>query len=311
MSDNVEISVVIPMYRTHSALEELQSRLNKTLTELVGNKYEIIYVNDRCPDNGWQPLKEMAENDTHTQAINLSRNFGQHIAISCGIDHCTGNWCVVMDGDLQDLPEDIPKLYEKAQQGFDVVLGERAQKQTSLFKKITSYFFSKILSWLTGEAFNSKVGNYRIMHRKVVDQLKTMRENKRFLGGLVSWLGFNTTQISVSNDPRFSGESSYNLPRLCKLAFSAIIAYSNRPLWLAIYLGFSMAALSAFAGVIIVIKKVFYGVSIEGWTSLMASLYFLGGLILATLGVLGIYVGEIFTETRRRPLYVIDEVIKK
>jgi len=210
-----------------------------------------------------------------------------------------------MDADLQDRPEEIPRLYRKAKEGYDVVLARRGKRRDKVFKRITSHIFYKVFSYLANVDCDSQIGNFRIISRKVVENFRLMRENLRFFTGLVDWMGFPTARIDVQHDERFCGKSTYTLQKLSKLAGEAIIAYSDKPLKLSIKTGFAISFLAFVYGTYIFSRAIIYGIPITGWSSLIVSLYFLGGVIIAILGIIGIYLGKTFDETKKRPLYII------
>ena len=210
-----------------------------------------------------------------------------------------------MDCDLQDRPEEIPRLYAKAQEGYDIVLARRGARRDPLLKRITSWLFYKLFSYLADIEYDGQTGNFRIMSRKVVVNFQRMREQLRFFGGLVQWMGFPTASIEVEHAERFEGNSTYTFAKLWKLATETIIAYSDKPLRLAVRFGFVMAFLAFCYGVYILGHALFYGSAIPGWNSLIVSLYFIGGIIIAILGILGIYLGKTFDESKKRPLYIV------
>lgn len=298
------ISVVIPVYSAEDCLRELYTRLQAALST-VSEDFEIILVEDCGKDGSWEVINQLAALDPRVKGYQFSRNFGQHYGISAGLDLCDGEWVVIMDCDLQDRPEEIPKLYAKALQGFDVVLANRGMRKDPLLKRMTSKLFYRLFSWLADMPYDGNAGNFRIVSRKVVEQYRLFKEQLRFFGGIINWLGFPTTEVSVAHDERFAGESSYNYRKLVKLAIDTIIAYSDKPLRLAIRLGFLLASFSVCFGVFIIYRALRFGVPVMGWSSLMVSIYFLGGVIIAILGVIGIYLGKTFDESKRRPLYVI------
>lgn len=302
--NRILISIVIPVYKAENCLVELYQRLKMNL-ELITNEFEIILIEDCGGDKSWQIIQNLSLLDPRVRGIQFSRNFGQHYGITAGLDYCLGEWVVVMDCDLQDTPEEIPRLYAKAQEGFDVVLALRGQRQDPIFKRISSWIFYKIFSYFTGIKYDGKSGNFRIMSRKVVDNFCQMREQLRFFGGLVQWMGFPTASIDVKHSKRLEGKSSYTISKLWALSMDAIIAYSDKPLRLAIKLGFLMATTSFFYGAYFIWYALIYGRAVEGWTSLIVSLFFIGGIIISILGVLGIYLGKTFDETKRRPLYIV------
>lgn len=298
------ISVVIPVYKAECCLEEMYRRLKASL-ETITNDFEIVLVEDCGGDNSWQVIERLAAADPRVRGIQFSRNFGQHYGITAGIDYCQGDWVVVMDCDLQDRPEEIPRLYAKAQEGYDVVLALRGTRHDPTLKRITSWLFYRIFSYLAEIKYNGDSGNFRIMSHNVVTNFRRMREQLRFFGGLVQWMGFPTSSIDVEHDERFEGKSTYTFAKLWKLASETIIAHSDKPLRLAVRFGFLMAFLSFCYGMYILGRALFFGTSIPGWSSLIVSLYFIGGIIIALLGIIGIYLGKTFDESKKRPLYVV------
>jgi len=298
------VSVVVPVYKAENSLDELYRRL-KTALEGISPDFEIVLIEDCGNDNSWQVIERLATADPRIRGIQFSRNFGQHYGISAGLDICQGDWVVVMDCDLQDRPEEIPRLYAKAQEGYDIVLAQRGPRRDLLLKRITSWLFYKIFSYLADIEYDGESGNFRIMSRKVIVNFCQMREQLRFFGGLVQWMGFPTASIQVEHAERFEGKSTYTFAQLWKLASEAIIAYSDKPLRLAVRLGFLMAFFSFCYGAYILGHALIYGSAIPGWSSLIVSLYFIGGIIIAILGILGIYLGKTFDETKKRPLYII------
>lgn len=298
------ISVVIPVYKAEACLHELYQRLRKSL-ESVSPDFECILVEDCGGDRSWEIICELAAADPRIKGIQFSRNFGQHHGISAGLDHCDGDWVVVMDCDLQDAPEEIPRLYAKAQEGFDVVLARRGRRQDSAFKRFTSWAFYKTFSYLADIDYDPEVGNFRIISRRVVESCRQMRESLRFFGGMIDWLGFPTAKIDVVHGERFAGESTYTFRKLLRLATDTIIAYSDKPLRLSVKLGFGIAFIAFVLGIGFMLHAYFFGSPILGWSSLIVSLYFLGGIIIANLGIIGIYLGKAFDESKKRPLYIV------
>jgi dolichol-phosphate mannosyltransferase len=239
------------------------------------------------------------------RGIQFSRNFGQHYGITAGLDHCHGDWVVVMDCDLQDRPEEIPRLYAKTKEGYDIVLARRGVRRDPLLKRFTSWLFYKLFSYLADFDYDGGNGNFRIMSRKAVASFCEMREQLRFFGGLVQWMGFPTASVEVEHGERFAGKSAYTFGKLCQLATETIIAYSDKPLRLAIRFGFLMAFLAFCYGLYVFVSAMVYDIPILGWSSLMVSFYFIGGIIITILGVIGIYLGKTFDETKKRPLYIV------
>ena len=302
------ISVIIPVYKAESCLEELYRRLKASL-EIITVDFEILLVEDCGGDRSWPMILDLARRDARVRGIQFSRNFGQHYGITAGLDHCDGDWVVVMDCDLQDRPEEIPRLYAAALEGYDVVLARRGRRNDPLLKRFTSWLFYKIFSYLADMNYDGETGNFRIVSRKVVASFRTMRERLRFFGGLVAWMGFPTVSIDVQHHERFAGQSTYTFRKLWKLASETIIAYSDKPLRLSIRFGFAISALAFGYGSYILYRALVHGAAITGWSSLIVSVYFLGGIIISILGILGVYLGKTFDESKRRPLYLIRDNI--
>jgi dolichol-phosphate mannosyltransferase len=288
----------------------LQRRL-VTAVERVTSDFECILVEDCGGDRSWEVICEIAQADPRFKGIQFSRNFGQHYGITAGLDYCNGDWVVVMDCDLQDAPEEIPNLYAKAQEGFDVVLAQRANRKDDPTKTLSSTLFYKLFNYLTDMEYDPSVGNFRIMSAKVVENCRNMREGLRFLPGMIDWMGFPAAKVEVEHGSRFAGESSYTFGKLLSLAIDTIIAYSDKPLRMSIRFGFGIAALSILAGLALLTYSMFNNIPVSGWSSLIVSLYFLGGIIIANLGIIGIYLGKTFDETKKRPLYIINHTTFK
>ncbi len=299
------LSVVVPVFRAEECLEELYRRLVASLEPLTPD-FEILLVEDGGEDRSWEMIRMLGAKDGRVKGLRFSRNFGQHYGITAGLDHCNGDWVVVMDCDLQDPPEEIPRLYQKAKEGYDVVLARRMQRKDPVLKKLSSYLFYKVLSYFSEIRFDHRVGNFRILSRRVVENVRSLREQLRFLGGLVQWAGFKTTSIEVKHERRAKGKSAYAFSRSWKLAVHSIIAYSDKPLRMFVRIGFLISVGSFLYGVFIIVKYFLFNVPVMGWTSLIVSLYFLAGIIIAVLGVIGIYLGKTFDEAKRRPLYVVE-----
>lgn len=298
------ISIVVPVYKAENCLDELYRRLVQALETITSN-FEIVLVEDCGGDGSWEIIERLSKHDGRVKGIQFSRNFGQHYGITAGLDHCQGEWVVVMDCDLQDRPEEIPRLYAKAQEGYDVVLARRSTRRGPLPKRFSSWLFYRLFSYLADIDYDAQTGNFRIVSRKVVVNIRQMREQLRFFGGLVQWMGFPTASIEVEHAKRHAGSSTYTFAKLWKLALETIIAHSDKPLRLAVRFGFLMAFFAFCYGVYVLIRATFYGVAIMGWSSLVISLYFIGGIIIAILGVIGIYLGKTFDESKKRPLYIV------
>ena len=298
------ISVVTPVYRAEGCLPELYARLAAVLGS-ISQDFEIVMVEDCGGDRSWDIIQELARRDPRVKGIQFSRNFGQHYGITAGLDHCDGDWVVVMDCDLQDRPEEIPRLYERARQGAEVVLARRGRRAHGGGKRLASWLFYRLFSWLADTEYDGDAGNFRIMSRRVVENVRLMREQLRFFGGLMNWMGFPAAAIDVQHDARADGASTYTFRKLWRLAVDTIIAYSDKPLRLAVRFGFVMSALSFAGGVYILFRALYHDIPVVGWASLFVSLYFLAGIIISILGVIGIYLGKTFDETKKRPLYIV------
>jgi dolichol-phosphate mannosyltransferase len=303
-----KISVVVPVYGCCDSLKKLYDRLQESLST-ISEDFEIILVNDASPDNAWDTIKELVSKDDRVKGVNFARNFGQHKAIAAGLDISKGDWVVVMDCDLQDRPEEIIKLYNKAQEGYDAVFGQRINRQHSRRKKLASRLFIAVYDYLTDSKTDPTIGNFSIISRKVVDGLKSLKEQHHPYTFFVIWLGFKRTYIEIEHAERELGSSSYNFKRLIGLAMDNIASQSNKLLKMSIKLGFGLSFFSALYAFYLVMKYFMTDEIVPGWTSVMVSIYFIGGLLFANLGLIGFYLGKIFDETKNRPLYVIDEII--
>ena len=304
----MDICVVIPVYDCRAALAELHRRLCASLGTLTED-YEIILVDDCCPQNSWEEIVKICEKDKRVIGMHLSRNFGQIRAITAGLDQCRGEWVVVMDCDLQDRPESIPELYKKAQEGYDVVFAKREERKDSWLTKAFSKLFYKVYDYFTEGNFDSSICNFSISRRMVIRNYCAMREQNRAYTMFIRWLGFKQTAISLKADERYEGKSSYNLKRKIKMAFEIITSQSNKPLVFSITLGFLIAAAAFLYIIYLVLRNIIWGDVLLGWTSTVASIYLMGGLILCAVGIVGIYIGNIFNEVKKRPLYIVSECI--
>ncbi len=304
------VSIVSPVYKAEKILPALCERLTKTL-QALGRDYEIILVCDGSPDRSWQVMQELVHRVPCLVVVNLSRNFGQHYATTAGMDLARGEWTVVMDCDLQDQPEEIPRLLAKAAEGFDIVVARRMDRQHVWWKRKTSWLFYKVFSVLSGFKLDSSVGSFRVMGRGVVDGFCSMRESYRMFAGLIEWLGFRTGFVDVQHAARYEGETSYNLSRLLRMALDGMISFSNRPLYISIGAGLTLSVLSALYGSFLLIRYALAPdtATVPGWLSSITATAFLGGLILLNQGILGIYLGRLYNQAKARPLYVVDKVL--
>ena len=304
----MKISIVSPIYKGEKMLHHLVDRCEVAISTITDD-YEIILVNDCSPDNSWSVLKDICSKDKHVKAIDHSRNFGQHPAISTGFRYVTGDWIVLMDCDLQDQPEDIPALYAKAQEGWDVVFARRGERHDSFFKQLGGRVFHAFFRWLTGINTDKNIGNFSIFKRICVDEINKIPDQSRSFGTLIRHVGGKTTSIEVDRPQREEGTTGYTLSKLLKLAFENSISNSNKPLHLAIKLGLVMSVVSALLAIYQIAAKFFGLITVTGYTSTIASIWFVGGLILLVLGIIGLYVGQIYNQVKGRPYSVVRETI--
>jgi polyisoprenyl-phosphate glycosyltransferase len=302
----MHISVVSPVYRAENIVAELVRRLVVELSKIT-NDFEIILVEDCGPDNSWLKVLEETKNDKRVKGIKLSRNFGQHHAITAGLDASSGDWIIVMDCDLQDRPEEVPNLYNEAQKGFDIVFARRAERQDHFIKTFTSKMFYKVFSYLSGIEQDGTIANFGIYSRKVINSINSMRESMRAFSPMARWVGFKKTAINVTHAERFEGNTSYNWNKLINLALDIAIAYSDKPLKLAIKLGFSISLFSLLYAIYNVFAYMTGIITVNGYASIIVSIWFLSGLIIFILGIVGLYIGKTFEGMKQRPLYLIDE----
>jgi glycosyltransferase involved in cell wall biosynthesis len=304
----IYISVVSPVYGCRLCLEQLYLRLKKTL-ETITDNFEIILINDASPDDAWSTIQYLIEMDSRVKGMNLSRNVGQHYAITAGLDYAQGEWVVVMDCDLQDQPEEITKLYHKALEGYDVVFGRRFERKDTFLKKLGSFIFYKTLDYFTDNKSDHTIANFSISSNKVIQNFRRFKEHNRAFPLFIKWLGFDVGYVDIEHAQRTIGKTSYNFKKLSTFAINNIISQSNKPLRLSIAFGFLISFLSCIFGVYLILRYFLLNQSISGWTSVMVSLFFIGGLLFANMGILGLYIGKIFTETKDRPLYVIKHML--
>jgi dolichol-phosphate mannosyltransferase len=273
----------------------------------VVDSYEIIFVDDCGGENSWKVIKEISENDNSVSGLKLSRNFGQHVAITAGLEKSRGSWVVVMDCDLQDRPEEIIKLYNASQKGFDIVFAQRINRQDSPFKKISSRIFYKILGYLTDTKLDASIANFGIYNRKVIDAILSMSETHKYFPVMVRWVGFKAVSVPISHANRVHSDTAYSFKKRLSLAFGVIMSFSDKPLRLIIKYGFIVAFLSTIYAAFIGVNVLVYGVPVPGWSSMMVSLWFIAGMLMSIIGIVGLYVGKIFDEVKSRPVYIVDK----
>lgn len=297
---------MVPVYGCASCLGALHQRLASVLGAL-GVAYEIIFVDDRSPDEAWSVLQQFARSDRRVRALRLSRNFGQHAAITAGLAHAAGSWVVVMDCDLQDPPEHIPELYTHAREGgFEIVYARRVARHHSLVRRWSARLYFSLLGFLAGIKYRGEYGTFSIVSRKVVDAFLELNDADRHYLFILNWLGFSSTSIDVEQDARFAGRSAYTPRKLIAHAFGGIMFQTTLLLRWIVYAGFVIAL----AGVLLAAFFVISWIARDpypGWTSLAVLVLVLSGFIILSLGVTGLYVGQIFGQVKGRPLYIIDE----
>lgn len=307
------ISVVSPIYKGEKMLDSLVGRNTAVLQQMIADglisDYEIILVNDASPDNSWEKMKEICAKDTHVKGINLSRNFGQPYAVTAGCSYAIGDWVVIMDCDLQDRPEEIPPLFAKAMEGWDVVLARRVNKQVGFLKKLSSVVFHTAYDWLAGTKSDPSIGNFGIYCKKIIREYVQIPEYVRTFSVLISTLGFKTTTLDVTHAEREEGRSSYSFSKLLRLTYNVMISNSNKPLRLAVSFGFLMSAVAFILAIYNVIAKMFGLIDVPGYTFTIFSIWFVCGIQLIVMGMLGLYIGKIFDQVKGRPSYIIRDTI--
>ena len=303
-----KISIVSPVYRAKKIIPLLVNRIENSVSKITSD-YEIILVEDGCPDNSWQIIENVARNNSKIKGIKLSRNFGQHPAIMAGLSEAKGEWIVVMDCDLQDQPEEIEKLYNKAVEGFDIVLAKRKNRKDGFLKKMTSKLFSITYSYLTETKFDGTIANFGIYNKKVIIEVLKMNDYIKSFPLFVNWVGYNSTSVEVEHAERLESKSSYTFSKLLSLAFNTIISFSNKPLKIFVKFGMIMSAISFIVGLITIYKYYNGEISVLGYSSLMVSIWFLSGIIITITGIVGIYIGKIFDQSKGRNSFIIDKIV--
>ncbi|TRX47548.1 glycosyltransferase family 2 protein [Bacteroides sp. HF-5092] len=302
----MKISIVSPIYRAENIVEELVRQIVKNVEPLTSD-FEIVLVNDASPDRSWMKIREICHKDSRVKGINLSRNFGQHYAITAGLSYASGEWVVVMDCDLQDRPDEIPNLYVKALEGWDSVFAQRVERQDSFFKRMSSKCFYGLFSYLTETRQDSSVANFGIYNRKVVKAILSMQDSVRYFPTMAQWVGYDKCYLPVRHSERLEGTSSYNIRRLFKLAFDNIIAFSDKPLKLVVKFGFFLSFMSLCIACYFLVRYILGDINVIGFASLIVSIWFLSGMIVMLIGIVGIYIGKVFDNTKKRPVFIVKE----
>ncbi|MEO6109533.1 MAG: glycosyltransferase family 2 protein [Candidatus Saccharimonadales bacterium] len=303
-----KISILIPAYNEAPVLEKLFVRLGTLANEVKNYEFEFLFINDGSRDKTLNIIKEHAEQDERVSYLSFSRNFGKEIAMIAGFDHVTGDATVIIDADLQDPPELIPKMIKLWEEGYDDVYAKRRSRAgESWVKKLTSKMYYQTLQKLSHVPIQEDTGDFRLLDARVVDALKQFRESQRNTKAMFSWVGFNKKEIMYDRDARAAGTTSFNYLKLANLAVDGITSFTTAPLRLSTALGFIVSLIAFIYLVILVIRTIFFGSDLGGYPSTMAVILFLGGVQLLSLGIIGEYVGRIFNETKQRPLYFVQE----
>lgn len=302
-------SIVVPVYNEEQVLAETYKRLKKVM-DSTGEKYELLFVNDGSGDRSAVMIQEFCRRDQKVRLINFARNFGHQLAISAGMDYASGEAIVVIDADLQDPPEVILQMIEKWKAGCDVVYGKRVERKgETFFKKITAAVFYRLLRLMTDVDIPVDAGDFRLLDRKVCQEIKKMREKSRYIRGLVSWVGFRQETVEYVREERWAGETKYPLRKMIKFALDAVTSFSYKPLKLATYVGFVLSLGSFVYLIVVLYQKLFTTNVVPGWASIVTINLFFNGVILIILGIIGEYIGRIYDETKNRPLYIVKEKI--
>jgi len=304
-------SVVIPVYNEQEVLSEAYSRLTDVMTGM-GDPYELIFINDGSKDDTARIIAEFCNDDPCVRLINFSRNFGHMSAISAGMENARGEAIFIIDADLQDPPEVFPQMAAKWKEGYHVVYGKRVRRKgESIFKRLSAMIFYRFIRRMTSVDMPSDTGEFRLIDRKVCDAVNKLPEKHRYIRGLVSWVGFKQTPVEYTREKRFAGVTKYPLRKMISFAFDAITSFSYKPLKLATILGFLISILSFLYILYITYQRFFTDQTITGWTSTMAVILFTQGIVLMIIGLMGEYIGRIYTELKNRPNYIIQEIVEQ
>lgn len=302
------LSVCIPLYNCEETIEILHQELVSNLAPLFGDRFEIIFIDDCSPQNDWRIVKNIAIQDPKVRVFHLSKNHGQHPAIFAGISKARGKWVVVMDGDLQDHPNEIPRLYSLAiSENYKKVLARRTERKDSFLKRFLSRKFYSVLGIMSGTKLDSSVANFGIYHRDVILAVLEMGDKIKYFPAMVSWVGFKTAYLDVEHYPRYAGKTSYDIVKLLKLAFNIILSFSEKPLKGMVWIGFFISFTSLSIALYFLGLALLHRTTIQGWASLIISVWFSTGLLVFCLGIIGIYLGKIFESVKKRPIYIIEE----
>ncbi|WP_407331659.1 glycosyltransferase family 2 protein [Enterovibrio sp. 27052020O] len=300
------ISIVCPCYNEQEVLHTFTDKITSILSE-TGYSYELLFINDGSKDNTLALIQQLASKDGHIRVLNLSRNFGKEAALTAGLDHAKGDVIIPIDADMQDPPELIHDFLREWQKGYDVVVAKRIDRSSdTLAKKITASLFYKFHNSIADVEIPDNVGDFRLITRRVVQAIQLLPENQRFMKGIFSWVGFKTSVVEYARQPRAAGESSFNGWRLWNFALEGITSFSTAPLRVWLYLGVFISTIAFVSGIAIILKTLMFGVDLPGYASLLTVVLFFGGVQLIGLGVLGEYIGRLYMESKRRPIYIVE-----
>jgi dolichol-phosphate mannosyltransferase len=304
----MDLSIIIPIYNEEGNIQKLLDRLHGVVNNMNLKEVEFIFINDGSRDRSMEMIKNIAKTDKSVKFINFSRNFGHQVAVTAGIDKANGDAVVIIDADLQDPPELIPELYAKLLSGYEVVYAKRRSRQGEGFlKKFTAKMFYRMLAKMTSISIPVDTGDFRIMDKKIVDVLKQMPEQEKFLRGQISWIGFNQTYVEYDRDERFAGKTGYTYGKMIRFALDGITSFSNFPLKFASITGFIVSGIAFFMILYALYSRFITRDYVAGWTSLMLAVLFLGGIQLIGIGIIGEYISRMSANVKNRPLYVIRE----
>ena len=302
-------SIIIPVFNETAIILNCYSRLKKTFQRIDGT-CEMIFINDGSTDNSEKLIKDLNKKDSNVKLISFSRNFGHQVAITAGLEYASGDAIIIIDADMQDPPEIIPRMIEKWKEGYEVIYGKRIKRKgETVFKKVSAFLFYRLLKYITRFDIPVDTGDFRLLDKKVRDQIVKFHEKSRYIRGLISWVGFKQTFVEYERDTRQTGTTKYSLKKMVYFAMDAITSFSYRPLRLSTYLGFILSFFSFTYVLYAIYSKLFTNNTVQGWTSAIAISLFFNGVILIILGILGEYIGRIYEEAKGRPLYILREKI--
>ncbi len=300
-----ELSVISPVFQAEGIVDELVKRIKTELLKITDH-FEIILVEDGSADDSWSKIAQNCRQDPRVKGLKLSRNFGQHYAVSAGLAKATGKWLVIIDCDLQNAPEDIHQLLKYAHEGYEIVFTKRIKRKDGFWKSISARIYNFLFKLLSDKNYDLDAGSMTLFSRKVRDEFLKFTERDRLYLQILKWLGFRSIYVPVEHHERYAGKTSYSMTKLFNLALQGWVFNSDRLLKISIYLGFFLASISFLAGILVIIRRFVHHLQ-AGWASIFVLILFSTGLMLMSIGITGIYIGKIFQQSKNRPLYIIDE----